>query len=329
MKKTLRRFLLFTVTLWVLTGIIPPALYFCMEPQAISPTAFASPSPVPISKSPSASSAYRILDTSDNTVLEVSEEEFLLPALLCEMSPDAPKEALKAQAVAILTHYSRLRTLNAEKEYHFTCDTENAEVYTEKEKLAERYGEQWESISASVSALCEEVSKQRLYFEDELITAPFFAISAGCTQPNENVWAGEPLPYLRGIACPYDMLHSKFQQTASFSPEEIRSAFPEIAFSEDPAAWFSEPILYPTGYVEEITLCGSALSGVDVRTALSLRSAAFSVEFSDGTFHFTTRGYGHGVGMSQAGAIYLAEQGETYENILSYFYPGTKLRREN
>ena len=79
--------------------------------------------------------------------------------------------------------------------------------------------------------------------------------------------------------------------------------------------------------MESISLCGTKLSGVEVRTALSLRSAAFSVVFENGAFQFTTHGYGHGVGMSQAGAIYLAEQGESYEDILSFFYPGTELKK--
>ena len=327
LKKFLRRILLYTAVLWILTCLIPPVVYFCIQSENVESAPPISPSPVPSAEPDTA--AYRILDTAADTILEVPDEEFLLSAILCEMSPDAPREALKAQAVAIGTHYDHLRTVNANSEYHFTCDTENAVVYMKKEKFAERFGERWESIYTSVSALCAEVAGQRLYYENELITAPFFAISAGCTQSNENVWNGDPLPYLRGVACPYDVLHSKFTDIKIFSPDEIRAAFPNISFTEEPGTWFSEPILFPTGYVESISLCGTQLTGVEVRTALSLRSAAFSVEFTDGAFRITTRGYGHGVGMSQAGAIYLAEQGESYENILSYFYPGTELKSKN
>ena len=266
------------------------------------------------------------MNTANDTLLHVSEADFLPCALLCEMSPDAPQEALKAQIAAIATHYGRLREINRGSEYHFTCNTAENSIYVPKAQLADRFGDEWSGIFADISALCEEMRGKYLLYEGELITAPFFAISAGCTQPNENVWNGTPLPYLRGTACPFDTVHSAYREIKSFSPEEIRAAFPDIAFTEDPAQWFSPPTLYPTGYVEKIQLCGTQYSGVEVRTALSLRSAAFSVEFKEGAFYFTTSGWGHGVGMSQAGAVYLAEQGDSCEEILSYFYPGTELK---
>ena len=43
---------------------------------------------------------------------------------------------------------------------------------------------------------------------------------------------------------------------------------------------------------------------------------------------FSTLGYGHGVGLSQYGARYLALDGQTYDQILSHYYPGTQLRLE-
>ena len=66
--------------------------------------------------------------------------------------------------------------------------------------------------------------------------------------------------------------------------------------------------------------------GTALRKALGLRSACFTVVCQSGTFSFTTRGYGHGVGMSQWGAKALAEQGADYRTILAHYYPGTELR---
>ena len=326
-KKTLRSLFLSALILWLLVGLIPPAVYYLMKPSARILPPESSASPLPESPVPrSGSTAFRILDTAGHTVLEVSEADFLPLALLCEMSPDAPKEALKAQAVAIATHYGRLRDINLDSEYHFTCDTSKYGIYAPKEKWAERFNDEWDTIYGEISALCAEVAGQHLYYEGELITAPFFAISSGCTQPNENVWSGAPLPYLRGVACPFDVLHSAYRAVISFSPEEVKSAFPDVTFTDDPAAWFSAPTLYPSDYVEKISVCGTEYIGVEMRTALNLRSAAFSVEYADGAFQFTTNGHGHGVGMSQAGAIALAEQGDGYKDILSYFYPGTEIK---
>ena len=64
----------------------------------------------------------------------------------------------------------------------------------------------------------------------------------------------------------------------------------------------------------------------DRRTALSLRSAAFTITYTEEkVFSITTHGYGHGVGMSQYGANAMALAGKTYEEILAHYYPGTQL----
>ena len=57
----------------------------------------------------------------------------------------------------------------------------------------------------------------------------------------------------------------------------------------------------------------------------AIRSHAFTASYSDGTFTFVTNGYGHGVGLSQAGANGYALNGWTYLEILSHFYPGTSV----
>ena len=72
---------------------------------------------------------------------------------------------------------------------------------------------------------------------------------------------------------------------------------------------------------------GQGITGTALRQALGLRSTSFTVQYQSGNFSFTTRGYGHGVGLSQWGAKALAEQGWTYEAILTHYFPGTQLCR--
>ena len=117
-----------------------------------------------------------------------------------------------------------------------------------------------------------------------------------------------------------------FKSTATFTEEEIRAAFPEITFDDAPGKWFSDIQYFDTGYVEKLTVCGVETTGVHVREALNLRSASFTVTYENSAFAFTTLGYGHGVGMSQAAAVTLAEGGMTYDEILARFYPGTDIK---
>ena len=72
---------------------------------------------------------------------------------------------------------------------------------------------------------------------------------------------------------------------------------------------------------------GDAQGDPALRQALGLRSTCFTVRYESGAFCFTTKGYGHGVGLSQWGAKALAEQGRNFADILAHYYPGTSLSR--
>ena len=78
--------------------------------------------------------------------------------------------------------------------------------------------------------------------------------------------------------------------------------------------------------VVPVTVCGQTVSGTTLRRALGLRSTSFTVQYQSGNFSFTTRGYGHGVGLSQWGTKAMAEQGKSYADILAHYYPGTQLQ---
>ena len=69
------------------------------------------------------------------------------------------------------------------------------------------------------------------------------------------------------------------------------------------------------------------MRGTDLRTVLGLNSANFSLTIDENSISFHTVGYGHGVGLSQYGAKYLAEQGSTYQDILTHYYTGTEIAK--
>ena len=67
--------------------------------------------------------------------------------------------------------------------------------------------------------------------------------------------------------------------------------------------------------------------GTDVYNKLSLRSTDFKIELLGDFVKITTKGYGHGVGMSQYGALGMAKEGYTYEEILSHYYTNAKITK--
>ena len=148
------------------------ALYlFC----AVTPLLFAE------SGTAKSESGFRIYDTATETVRTVNDLDFLCGALPCEMAVSAPDEALKAQIIAIHTLYDRKRRENTGKDFDFTCDSAEKSIYTVDAGLTDEEQNR-------VRALCLSVLDKEIYFENEPIDACYFAISAGCTQPFENVW---------------------------------------------------------------------------------------------------------------------------------------------
>ena len=79
------------------------------------------------------------------------------------------------------------------------------------------------------------------------------------------------------------------------------------------------------GNIKEININGNIYSGKKIRELLGLRSADFDINIENNSIHILTRGYGHGVGMSQNGANELAKLGYTAAQIISHYYNGAVL----
>ena len=162
----------------------------------------------------------------------------------------------------------------------------------------------------------------------EPIEAVFHSSSKGTTEASGAIWNDRP--YLVSVESPETAEDVPNLVTeVLFSPQELQAAlsakFPNLQFTGSPEDWFSTPILTHSGRVDSISLCGTDIKGTQLRSALGLRSSAFTVDCTDDVFTFTVSGYGHGVGMSQYGANVYAKQGWSYEEILSHYYPETQL----
>ena len=71
------------------------------------------------------------------------------------------------------------------------------------------------------------------------------------------------------------------------------------------------------------------ISGVEVRKIFELKSTNFEIIKNKNSIKFNVKGYGHGVGMSQTGADSLAQNGNTYEEIIKHFYSGVEIKDIN
>ena len=334
-----RSFLLLCAVLLVLGCALPCAAYrlACVAlvqatppPEAESASAALEESSSQAPSPADAASVVCFTDQSTGQTVELPLREYLIGAVAAEMPVSWPDEALKAQAVAAHSYalYRRDHS-TGENGAWFTADPARRQGCLTDAVLHSYWGTAYAANYARLCALVDAVQTQVLYYGDAPAGTSYFAMSNGRTEASENVW-GTALPYLVPVDSSTDTAADNYEYTLNLSAAQLQLLLSErlgiIADLSQQAQWFGAPVLTSSGYVDSLPVCGQTVQGIALRKALGLRSACFTVAYQSGTFSFTTKGYGHGVGMSQWGAKALAEQGADYRTILVHYYPGTELR---
>jgi stage II sporulation protein D len=184
-------------------------------------------------------------------------------------------------------------------------------------------GLQWE-VDKMRNAIAE-TKDQILTFNGDLVMASYFSCSGGRTEDAVAVW-GTEVPYLQSVESPGEEQALHYADTVIFTPEEFASML-QIPMERDPAGWIDDVVYTEGGSVGTMHIGGELFTGMQLRSMLGLRSAAFSVAAEKDQIVITTKGYGHRGGMSQYGAEAMASNGASYEEILKYYYQGTEITR--
>lgn len=280
--------------------------------------------------------SFRILDESTGEILTVPLREYVRGAVAAEMPASFHTEALKAQAVAAHTYALRSHLEQrkspdpALRGADFSADPSGMKVYITEETARAFYGDMADVYWSKICEAADSVLGYILEYEDEPIVAAYHAISAGRTEAAENVWIGSA-PYLQAVDSPGDLLAPDYETDEFFTAEEARSLllaeYPAMDLSGDPENWFGPVEYSDSGYITRAEVGGVELHGKDLRRIFDLRSHNMVISPVAGGFSFTVYGYGHGVGLSQYGADFLARQGCTFDEILKTYYTDAALRR--
>lgn len=189
------------------------------------------------------------------------------------------------------------------------------------------WGDHYKAYREKITKAAEKAMRHLITYEGQPIVAAYFAISAGkTTEDAGNVWEG-PLPYLTPADSHWDKEAAGYRSTVTITAAELRKKLTaqSILTGQKPEEWLKVLTRSEAGYVTAVQAGDRVLTGQQLRTLLGLRSAAFTVEYKNELFTFDVLGYGHGVGLSQAGAQYLAQHGKNYQEILLHYYPGAAL----
>ena len=251
-------------------------------------------------------------------VQKIELEEYIIGVVGAEMPAAFNIEALKAQAII-----SRTYALKARSKGKTLSDNESTQSYQSNDQLKAKWGSNYNTYYNKIKKAVNETKGMYLTYKGNYIEAVFHSTSNGKTEASVNVW-GNTYPYLVSVESKYDNLNSSFQKDKKITYSELSK---KLGFTVSSETEFN--ILGKTSgnRVSKISVGSNTYTGVKLRNILGLRSADFTIKKIDDGVIFTTKGYGHGVGLSQYGANGYAKNGYSYQKILLHYYPGVSLKK--
>ena len=210
-------------------------------------------------------------------------------AVAAEMPMTYPDEALRAQAVAAHSYALAVKAQadpdnEALKGAYFSANPTQRLGYITDTVMRAMWGEDYEANRTRLYTVVDSVLDEILLYDGQPAMACYHAISGGKTEAAEAVW-GAAVPYLVSVDSPLDLTSPDYEQTITVTKQEvaedIAAAFPDIVLEGDAAGWFGTPQLTAAGYVDSITIGGVPCKGTAVRAALRLRSASFTITWTE------------------------------------------------
>lgn len=267
-----------------------------------------------------------VLRVSSGKVESTSIQDYIIGAVACEMPASFNEEALKAQAVACYTYLQWIlkNSDNPSDEYSDISDSSAThQGYLNKDEMKEKWGDKFDFYYNKIKNAVESVEGEYLCYNGNPILSVFHALSSGMTNSSEDVW-GDAIPYLVSVSAPGDKLSGDIDSTVNYKKDE----FEELCRKEGITSFtIGEIVISDSGYVKSITVGDKKMNGTEICRIFSLKSPVFEIEEIDDEIIFHVKGKGHGIGMSQYSADFMARQGSDYKEILQHFYTGTTIEK--
>lgn len=272
----------------------------------------------------------RVYDHRADKLITMSLEEYIVGVVSAEMPAYYEFEALKAQAVASRTYtlYSMAHGgCHTNPDADVCTNSKCCQAFSTHERMQKSWGDDYAKNYNRVAEAVMHTAGEVLTYKDKICDALYHACSGGQTEDSENVYANA-LPYLRGVDSPYE--DPMRQQDVEIGTDElvrlITAKYPESGVTEENAKTEIEIVsTFESGRVKGLRLGKTEITGKQARSLFDLKSAMFTITWSENGIVFHTKGYGHGVGLSQNGANGMAKHGSTYEEILHHYYTDVRI----
>ena len=256
-------------------------------------------------------------------------EVFVPGVLATQISASSEPEMLKAQAVIVRTQIYKMMEeqgiKNLEEKhlsrYMSLSEMEKVWGYHKMQEYYEKYKQAAEETSGIV-----------MKYKENYIEASYHAVSNGSSREGNQVYHSGEYPYLQQVENPYDILSENFIKVTWFDKktmaEKLSKALGNGNLSEDIISKIDYKEKDKAGYTIKIKMGDYEMAGEEFRKILELNSACFELEEVEGKIRITTKGLGHGIGLSQFNANEMAKSGKDYQTILSYYFKNIEFIRE-
>ncbi|MBO4600843.1 MAG: stage II sporulation protein D [Bacilli bacterium] len=255
---------------------------------------------------------------NETSINSIKLENYVIGVVAAEMPATFSYESLKAQAVASRTFiYEKIKNGNISYD---NLIYDKGQAYITKEEMKNKWNDDFDENYNIIKNAVNSTKGEIITYQNEPIKAYYFSSSNGFTEDASRVFGEQN--YLVSVDTSWDKESNEYYKEKIISVDEFKKIF-----NIDKEINISNIVRSKTDHVEKIRINENEYTGVEVRKLLNLRSTDFEISINENEVLLTTKGYGHGVGMSQYGANYLGKNGKTYEEIIKYFYQGVDIKK--
>lgn len=276
-----------------------------------------------------------LYDVKNKMMVTLPLEEYIIGVVAAEMPSDFQEEALKAQAVIARTYACwKMREGSSGRWHGDLCnDPGHCQAYYDLSALRSLWGDDFNVKYQRFADAANATAGMILTYNEEIAETYYHSTCGGKTASAGEVW-GEDIPYLQSVTCKWDKNAPRYRESKTLSLSELPwllgdGISPCIAVSKGENVSHIPVASAETesGRVQMVSYAGLIFEGTDFRNALELNSTRFTLESEGDVLTVTTYGFGHGVGLCQYGANGMAEQGYSFDEILSHYYTDTELKK--
>ena len=263
----------------------------------------------------------KVKDNKTGSIKNKDLEEYVIGVVAAEMPASFHEEALKAQAIASRT-YAYYKMKETKGDYDIISDISD-QAYITTKQMKEKWQNDYDVYYEKIKNAVLETKGEVMTYNKDVIEAFYFAMSNGYTEDVSSVF-NEDRPYLKSVESKWDNNSlNKYEVITTITKDEFCK---KLNISCETLT-IDNQTYDKTGRTQIININSKEFKGTEFRKLLDLRSTDFKIDIENNNINITTKGYGHGVGMSQYGANGMALEGYNYKEILNYYYNDIKIEK--